>query len=102
MGLIRNLLRKGDARRPVPVGTAPGKGAYIFKGDVRVRVDVPLSQEVWQFLTLMGWREVMHKPDRRKYFDADPTAFMRFVRASANQREMAYMGMLRTVKGMKH
>jgi hypothetical protein len=44
-------------------------GARIYLHDVRMVVQSGLSDELWDWLTELGFREVNFSPDRRRYRD---------------------------------
>ena len=66
---IRTLLRIRVSRATPPLGSRPHAGARIFCGDLRMTVQAGMSHDLWVWLQRTGWREVRHRPDRRRYFD---------------------------------
>jgi hypothetical protein len=66
---LRTLLH---IRRPrtLPVrGPRPNAGSRIYCGDLRMTVQAGMTAELWHWLQATGWREVVRKPDRRRYID---------------------------------
>jgi hypothetical protein len=57
-----------DRRRPPP-GPKPKMGAKIYLHDVRMFVQAGLSDELWDYLQGLGFREITFNPDRRIYRD---------------------------------
>jgi len=70
---IRTLL-KIRRRRTAPRASAkPALGAKIAMEDFRIVVQAGLSDELWIFLVQAGFREVIHRPDCRRYRDVPPS-----------------------------
>jgi hypothetical protein len=72
---LRTMLKIRKPRSLPRKGPKPGVGAKIFKDDVRMTVQAGMSHELWRWLQEQGWREVLFRPDRRRYRDV-PTAWV--------------------------
>ena len=66
---VRILLGIRKRRALVPAGPKPRPGARVHSGDVRLTVLAGMSDDLWQWLSSLGWREVTFRPDRRRYRD---------------------------------
>jgi hypothetical protein len=66
---FRSLFGIRQDRAPLPAGFKPKPGARIAKGDLRMLVQAGLTDELWNWLQEVGFREVTHRPDRRRYRD---------------------------------
>lgn len=66
---FRTLLGMRKRRALMPTGPKPRHGARIHSGDVRLTVPAEMSDDLWQWLSSLGWREVTFRPDRRRYRD---------------------------------
>ncbi len=75
-------------------GPCPSVGASIVKRRVVMKVTEPVSSELWDWLVLVGWREVRMSRNRRKYRPVPDSAFGKLVRVAANEREALYRRML--------
>lgn len=53
-----------------------------------------MPDDLWYFLTLLGWREVPVPRDRRRYIDLPSAAFELLVRTPAGKREVRYRQLL--------
>lgn len=73
--LFRTLFRIRRKRELPRSGQKPGVGARIACGEFRMIVQSGMSDSLWQWLTQHGWREVLYRPDRRRYRDI-PHAFV--------------------------
>lgn len=66
---FRNLFNIRQERARPPRGPKPRMGAKVYLHDVRMVVQSGLSDELWDWLTELGFREVTFSPDRRRYRD---------------------------------
>jgi hypothetical protein len=66
---FRNLFNIRKERRRPPRGPKPKMGAKIYLHDVRMAVQPGLSDELWDYLQGLGFREITYSPDRRRYRD---------------------------------
>lgn len=91
---VRTLLRIRRERSMPRPGLKPAVGARISCGDLRISVQAGLSDALWRWLTKQGWREIVHRPDRRRYrdvqhafvtllFDAHPDDWPRILKSAA-------------------
>lgn len=85
--LARRLFGREVERKLPPPGRRPPVGAYIAKEDVRMRVTVDFSEELWRWLTLSGWRRIFLQSDRRRYRSAPRRGLERLVAAAPEKRE---------------
>ena len=74
---FRTLFRIRRERKQLPTGPKPRLGAKIFLHDVRMTVQAGLSDEMWKWLQDLGFREITHGPDRRRYRDMQPSMVAR-------------------------
>ena len=66
---FRNLFNIRQERMPPPPGPKPRMGAKIYLHDVRMAVQSGMTDELWDWLTELGFREITFSPDRRRYRD---------------------------------
>ncbi|MEB0135262.1 hypothetical protein QN362_07950 [Actimicrobium sp. CCC2.4] len=64
---LRTLFNIRKQRQEPPVGTKPPVGGSLILHNVRIKIKVALDDEQWQWLTLMGWRRVDMRTNRRSY-----------------------------------
>jgi hypothetical protein len=84
---VRSLLRIRRERVAPPLGHKPGVGARIACGDLRMTVQAGMSDGLWQWLTRKGWREVLYRPDRRRYRDVPHTLVTQLIDAAPEDRD---------------
>lgn len=82
---IRTLLGIRKRRGLVPRGPKPRPGARVFAGDVRLVVPAGMSDALWHWLTSLGWREILLRPDRRRYLDISDAWAQRLCEATPEQ-----------------
>lgn len=94
MQLIRDRLRSWlkirVPRRNPPLGPKPRIGARIVQGRYRMTVTCQPTDELWYFVSLLGWREVSMPRDRRRYVDLPRASFDLLARSAPSQRETRY------------
>jgi hypothetical protein len=73
--LFRTAFRIRRKRALPPPGPKPGVGARIACDGCRIVVQAGMSDALWKWLASQGWREIVHRPDRRRYRDI-PSSFV--------------------------
>jgi hypothetical protein len=84
---LRTLLNIRKDRRTPRRGPRPSVGARIYCDDVRMTVQAGMTVELWAWLQTKGWREVVFKPDRRKYRDISTDWSMQLIDCPVDRRE---------------
>jgi hypothetical protein len=84
---VRTLLRIRRERHIAPPGGRPTIGARIVCGDLRMIVQAGMSDTLWRWLAKQGWREVLFRPDRRRYREIPHAFVTRLIDATADERE---------------
>lgn len=84
---VRTLFRIRRQRLVPPAGQKPAVGARITCGDLRMSVQAGMSEALWRWLTRLGWREVLFRPDRRRYRDIPHTFVTQLTDAVPEERE---------------
>jgi hypothetical protein len=84
---LRTMLKIRKPRSLQRRGPKPSVGAKIFREDVRITVQAGLSHELWRWLQGQGWREVMFRPDRRRYRDVPSRWVTRLIDCSPDERD---------------
>lgn len=92
---VRTLFRIRVSRRVPPPGPKPRYGAIIVCKDVQMEVDTDLDDDLWDWLVLMGWRQVGVRLDRRRYRRAPEGACAALKRAGLGERDMLNRRILR-------
>jgi hypothetical protein len=80
---VRTLLNI-RRERGLPPAT-PTLGAKLTCGDFRLTVQAGMSQSLWHWLVQQGWREVIFRPDRRRYRDLPAAYVTRLIDSSSTQ-----------------
>ena len=92
---IRNLLNIRRRRTPPRALGKPARGAKIAMDDFRIVVQAGLSDELWLFLVHAGFREVVYRPDRRRYRDVPPSMVTELYCAPPEQWQALLMAALK-------
>lgn len=85
---VRTLLRIRKRRQVPTPGPKPKYGTLIVCKDVQMEVDTDLDDDLWDWLVLMGWRQINVRLDRRRYRRAPEGACTALKQASLGEREL--------------
>lgn len=66
---FRTLFNIRHERQRPPPGPKPRLGAKVYLHDVRMVIQPGMTDELWDWLTELGFREITFSPDRRHYRD---------------------------------
>jgi hypothetical protein len=73
--------------RAIPKRTPrPNVGARIFFENVRMTVQAGMTTELWRWLQEAGWREITHRPDRRRYCEVPAECVAELIECAPEQR----------------
>ena len=64
---------------------------------MRMLVTCAPTDDLWSFISLLGWREVKVARDRRQYVDLPRASFEQLTRARPAQREARYQAVIASV-----
>ena len=92
---FRTLFRIRRRRMPPRASVKPALGAKIAMEDFRIVVQAGLSDELWIFLVQAGFREVVHRPDQRRYRDLPPSMVTELYHAPAEEWQALLMAALK-------
>lgn len=68
---LRTMMGIRRVRQLLPAGPLPPMGSNIVNGSLRIRLKYPVTQEQWRWLTLLGWRTIDMRHNRRRYYLVD-------------------------------
>jgi hypothetical protein len=84
-------------RERASMGTKPRMHSRITLGGMRMLVTSRPDDELWHFFSLQGWREIVHRPDRRRYADLPRISFDLLARSSGSERENRYRQIIASI-----
>lgn len=95
LSTLRNLFAGGgkpakERRRLPAAGPCPNPGASVVRRNLAMKVTEPISREFWDWLVLVGWREVRMAKNRRRYKTLPADTFGRLARATPAMRDALY------------
>jgi hypothetical protein len=73
--LARTLFRIRRPRAVPPARAKPGVGARITQGEYRMIVQAGMTDEMWEWLASLGWRE-LRSGEQRLHYKALSTALV--------------------------
>jgi hypothetical protein len=77
-------------RQVEPAHGKPSLGSSIVKDRFRIRLKHPVDDELWQWLSKLGWRAMPVYNNRRRYTVISERAFDKLVRADVEIRPMIH------------
>jgi hypothetical protein len=84
-------LFKVRVKRKVPTSKRyPKSGSFIVRADAQMLVTPELSEELWEWLVLQGWRVNSFSQDRRQYAEWPANSIAILAKAPAGERENLY------------
>jgi hypothetical protein len=95
----RRWLGEREPRAMPAAGPKPAPGAKLVSGRLRITVQSGLSDELWELLVSMGWREETFRPDRRRYEDVPRAWVLRLYQAAPHERQRILRGAIGAAKG---
>ena len=93
---LRSLLNIRVQRSATGLGPKPRTGSRIVLGRLRMIVTCTPPDDLWYFISLLGWREVKITRDRRQYDELPRASFEQLVRATPAHREARYRAVIAT------
>lgn len=91
---LRTLLHIRAKRESAIMGGKPGMNSKITLAGMRMQVTSTPVDELWYFFSLQGWREILHRHDRRRYLDLPLVSFELLARCGSGEREIRYRQMI--------
>lgn len=91
---IRNALSIRKKRNAPPVGGKPAVGSFIILGQTKMEVTHPLTQDLWSWMVLSGWRNVPVKEDRRQCIMLPQNALAQLIQATPTERDACHARLL--------
>jgi len=95
---IRNLFGIRKKRRGLPSGPIPQKGAVVIRGRIKMKVTEAVSEELWHWMLLSGWRANNVRDDRRNYSNLPSNALAQLIAAESDTREKIHARLINSVK----
>jgi hypothetical protein len=83
-----------ERRCLVRAGKRPAVNVYITKQQIAIKLTEPITAELWDWLVLMGWREVDIQSNRRKITRLHDETFSKLANARHDEREAIYRSIL--------
>lgn len=84
-----------NRRRLARSGKVPALDSHIIKQQLVIKITEPMVQDLWDWLVLMGWREIDMKSNRRKVRRLGNDTFAKIAQADYSVREEAYRELLK-------
>ncbi len=96
---LRKLAGIRKERQLPPPGGKPPIGSNIIREKLRMRLKYPINDELWKFLTAMGWRAIDMRYNKRRYTIVPDKVLLKFIKANEIERHVLHA---RLIKVSKH
>lgn len=94
---IRNLFKIRKQRKNFPISERPDIGKTIIRSGIKLVVSEPISNELWDWMLLVGWRVNNFKNDRRDYIELPEGTLRQLKEAGSDNRETVHRKLLRSI-----
>jgi hypothetical protein len=84
-----------------PVSELPIAGSNIVREKLRIRLKYPVSEELWKWLSAMGWRVIDMRSNRRRYIVVPDKVLMKLIKANMIERAEIHTRLIGAVKHEK-
>lgn len=87
---LRTLFNVRTKRRMPATSVRPVVGAFIIHSDFRINVSQSISQDLWDWMVLCGWRTVPVRIDRRSYKEVPNEILVDLINAPSFERSIVH------------
>ncbi len=95
---IRTLFGIRKKRQSLPPTDPPARRVVLVRGCVKMSVSTEISEELWHWLMVEGWRVSTYYNDRRVYTRMPENAEGQLMQAGNAERSMLHKKMLKKKK----
>jgi hypothetical protein len=96
---LRSIAGIRRERQLPPPGEKPPIGSNIVREKLRIRLKYPINDELWKFLTALGWRAIDMRHNNRRYTIVPDKVLLKLIKADNLERHVLHA---RLVKVNKH
>jgi hypothetical protein len=89
-------LFKVRVKRKAPTSKQfPKSGSFIVRAEAQMMVTIDLTEDLWEWLVLQGWRANSFPRDRRQYAQWPTNSMAILAKAPPGERENLYRGLMK-------
>lgn len=92
--ILRTLIGIRKPRQVLPIGERPLVGSNIVMKNLRMRLKYPINNDLWTWLSQMGWRTIDIRKDRRHYTMVSEKILIRLINANAPKRDLIHQHLM--------
>jgi hypothetical protein len=85
-------------RQLPPAGEKPPIGSNIVREKLRIRLKYPITDELWKFMTAMGWRAVDMRYNKRRYTVVPDKVLVKLINADEIERHVLHARLVKVTK----
>jgi hypothetical protein len=83
-------------RQVPPPGEKPTIGTSIVREKLRMRLKYPISDEMWKWLSAMGWRAIDMRINKRRYIVVPDKVLTKLIHATPEERHLLHARLIKT------
>ena len=95
---LRTLVGIRSERQLLPVSEKPFIGSNIVRDKLRMRLKYPINDELWKWLSEMGWRAIDMRGNRRHYTVVPDKILVKLIKANTLERHILHNRLLKATK----
>jgi len=96
---LRTLAGIRQERQLAPISEKPVIGSNIVREKLRIRLKYPITDELWKWLSSMGWRVIDMRNNQRRYIVVPDKVLVKLIKANQLERVELHA---RLIKAAKH
>lgn len=99
---LKDLLARRKPAQPLLVPPKPRQGATLICAGLRMPVQAGMSDEMWQWLAALGWRELRSGENRLHYKSLSTALVNRLYDVDADERQKIMLMAIREATRPRH
>jgi hypothetical protein len=99
---LRSLAGIRKERQLPPIGEKPPIGSNIVREKLRMRLKYPVTDELWKFMSSMGWRAIDMRYNKRRYTMVPDKVLLKLIKADEIERHVLHARLVKVGKREKN
>jgi hypothetical protein len=95
---LRSIAGIRRERQLPPPGEKPPIGSNIVREKLRIRLKYPITDELWKFLTALGWRAIDMRHNNRRYTIVPDKVLLKLIKADTLERHVLHARLIKVNK----
>ena len=91
-----------ERQLPPPSNEKPPIGSNIVREKLRIRLKYPIADDLWKFLTAMGWRTIDMRYNKRRYTLVPDKVLLKLIKAPELERHVLHARLVKVKRSAGH